>query len=217
MPWRSTTSGRRSIRSSGMKHEEPTIWRGAREGGPAVGTIAAERISQVWFAGMHSNVGGGYPDDGMSYESLCWIAGHAASGEHGIALKPDTLEEWQRRCTVSAPMSDSRHGIGAYYRYLPRPVSAISDDDANKVHVALPKIHTSVLRRIDAGVDGYAPIGLPKQYAVTDGTTIVDLSSGAAAGARSPAHQKRATRPWHGASARRSCGTPSGSVASPTS
>jgi uncharacterized protein (DUF2235 family) len=159
------------------EHEEPTIWRGAHEGGPAVGTIADERISQVWFAGMHSNVGGGYPDDGMSYESLCWIAGHAASGEHGIALKPDALEEWQRRCTVSAPMLNSRHGVGAYYRYLPRLVSASSNDAASKVHVALPKIHTSVLRRIGAGVGGYAPIGLPSQYAVTDGTTIVDLSS----------------------------------------
>ncbi len=25
--------------------------------------LVDERISQVWFAGMHTNVGGGYPDD----------------------------------------------------------------------------------------------------------------------------------------------------------
>ena len=27
------------------------------------GTVKADRLQQVWFAGMHSDVGGGYPDD----------------------------------------------------------------------------------------------------------------------------------------------------------
>ena len=28
--------------------------------------IEDERLTQVWFAGVHANVGGGYPDDSLS-------------------------------------------------------------------------------------------------------------------------------------------------------
>ena len=41
--------------------------------------VANERISQVWFAGSHANVGGGYPDDSLSYVSLCWMLKEAAA------------------------------------------------------------------------------------------------------------------------------------------
>lgn len=36
-----------------------------------------ERISQVWFAGVHSNVGGGYPDDSLAYVPLYWMMNEA--------------------------------------------------------------------------------------------------------------------------------------------
>ena len=29
-----------------------------------------ERVTQIWFAGMHSNVGGGYPDDSLARAAL---------------------------------------------------------------------------------------------------------------------------------------------------
>jgi uncharacterized protein (DUF2235 family) len=32
-----------------------------------------ERLSQVWFAGVHANVGGGYPDDALAYLPMYWI------------------------------------------------------------------------------------------------------------------------------------------------
>ncbi|MEA2872811.1 MAG: hypothetical protein QOH67_2787, partial [Hyphomicrobiales bacterium] len=32
-----------------------------------------ERLSQVWFCGVHANVGGGYPDDSLAYVPLDWI------------------------------------------------------------------------------------------------------------------------------------------------
>ena len=31
------------------------------------------RMQQVWFTGMHSDVGGGYPDESLSYVSLLWM------------------------------------------------------------------------------------------------------------------------------------------------
>ena len=35
--------------------------------------IDKERVSQVWFVGVHSDIGGGYPQDGLSYVSLQWM------------------------------------------------------------------------------------------------------------------------------------------------
>jgi uncharacterized protein (DUF2235 family) len=158
---------------------EPKVWRDAQNGTHEIGKIAEERLSQVWFSGMHSNVGGGYPDDGMAYESLCWIAEQAVSlndGE-GLLLKPGTLDEWERRCSSSSPMSDSRSGVGAYYRYLPRLVPALVKDHIHEIEIDRPKIHMSVLRRIKARIDGYAPIVLPDNYVVTDGRSIFEMAA----------------------------------------
>ena len=32
-----------------------------------------DRLQQVWFTGVHSDVGGGYPDESLSYISLLWM------------------------------------------------------------------------------------------------------------------------------------------------
>src|SRR4030095_12776078 len=32
-----------------------------------------ERLQQVWFSGVHANVGGGYPDDGLAFVTLQWM------------------------------------------------------------------------------------------------------------------------------------------------
>ena len=41
----------------------PVLWNEAESASPG-------RIEQVWFAGVHSNVGGGYPKQGMSLVPL---------------------------------------------------------------------------------------------------------------------------------------------------
>ena len=53
---------------------QPDLWTGA----PAEGQI----IEQVWFAGVHSNIGGGYRDYGLSNIALDWLASRAA--RHGL-------------------------------------------------------------------------------------------------------------------------------------
>lgn len=35
--------------------------------------VSGNRLRQVWFAGVHSDVGGGYPDESLSYTSLTWM------------------------------------------------------------------------------------------------------------------------------------------------
>jgi uncharacterized protein (DUF2235 family) len=70
----------------------PRLWNEEPQAGhPDVGVpggnrntthIDDERISQVWFAGVHSNVGGGYPDDSLSHVPLEWIIGSGRNSQY---------------------------------------------------------------------------------------------------------------------------------------
>jgi uncharacterized protein (DUF2235 family) len=68
------------------------------------------RVKQVWFCGVHSDVGGGYEDHGLSDIALQWMVDEAAAkgliiyGEHKVELKPnedgeihDPWEKWWTR------------------------------------------------------------------------------------------------------------------------
>jgi uncharacterized protein (DUF2235 family) len=136
-----------------------------------------ERISQVWFAGMHSNVGGGYPDDTLAHVSLCWIAAEAAKrrlqfATHLRASGGPIPDAWVEKASAKGPLSDSRRGLGGYYRYNPRHLGRLTTDPVNHVMIGRPKIHESVVERMRDGTDAYAPIVLPRDYAMVsrDGT-----------------------------------------------
>ena len=138
---------------------------------PICAHIDQERLTQVWFAGAHSNVGGGYPDDSIAYVPLLWIADQAC--KKGLRLHEHARKDWISRADPNGPISDSRHGIGSYYRYNPRSIQKLTDDRFAKVQVPRPKIHESVLHRIDAARDGYAPIVMPDRYAIVRGDGAV--------------------------------------------
>ena len=38
-----------------------------------MGSPGIHRVEQVWFTGVHSNVGGGYPKQGLSLVTLDWM------------------------------------------------------------------------------------------------------------------------------------------------
>ena len=149
------------------------------------------RLKQVWFAGMHADVGGGYADDAMSVEPLRWMMREAAALGLRFAGAPYRIEPPVPN--RSAPMHDSRQGLAAYYRYQPRRIAAWLDppDPDTRImrnpfireegrkdlrgrgllsHVV---VHESVIERIAAGIDDYAPLVLPETYSVVcrDGVT----------------------------------------------
>ena len=147
----------------------PLVWDERRETDP-------ERIEQVWFAGMHSDVGGGYPDDSLAYVSLDWMLTEAEQA--GLRFQAGPRAEIRRIMNANGSLHDSRRGIGAYYRYQPRKISAhclppdpttlLMQDpnvDTNAMLKSV-KVHDSVLRRIQQGTDGYAPIVVPADYVV---------------------------------------------------
>jgi uncharacterized protein (DUF2235 family) len=80
------------------------------------------RIQQVWFAGMHADVGGGYPDDALAHVPLRWMM--ECAEEAGLRFKDSAWKEVDRLIDPFGPLHDSRRGLGSYYRYQPRRVSA---------------------------------------------------------------------------------------------
>lgn len=54
---------------------------------------ARQDLKQVWFAGVHGDVGGGYPekDSGLSKLALQWMVEEATA--HGLAVDPDRLDK----------------------------------------------------------------------------------------------------------------------------
>ncbi len=139
-----------------------------------------ERISQVWFSGVHSNVGGGYPDDALSYVPLRWIMEEAS---RHLRFRPGELDKVRAMATPFGRSYDSRKGLGGYYRYNPRKVAKLIADDYHHVSIARPKIHAAVFERVRASDDRYAPIVLPPSYAVVqaDGS-IADANDPATTG-----------------------------------
>lgn len=61
---------------------EPTLWQQPAPGQPNNGTD----LKQVWFAGDHTDIGGGHADSGFADLSLAWMAAEAASC--GLVLNP---------------------------------------------------------------------------------------------------------------------------------
>jgi hypothetical protein len=113
-----------------------------------------DRIKEVWFAGVHSDVGGGYPDSDLEHVPLVWMANHAVE-QGGVRLTPGALDAFREAASAVGPRHDSRDGLGVFYRYGPRVINDSADDGGP------PVIHHSVAERMVFGCDGYAPIVLP--------------------------------------------------------
>jgi len=123
-------------------------------------------IEQVWFAGVHSNVGGGYPKQGMSYVTLDWMMDKVSAegnDEWGLRFDSDLRNEARLLANVHDKLYDSRAGLAAYYRYRPRDVEEPNSDDPNREQTAKGpvRIHNSVFDRIFGHTLGYNPGNLP--------------------------------------------------------
>lgn len=131
--------------------------------------IDQEMITQVWFAGAHADIGGGYSEDQLAHLSLDWMMTQASA--RGLAIIADARQRVKEGINVNGMLHDPRAGVGGAYRYLPRDVQKLCNDTSdpdNQVVIVRPKIHESVFRRIRNSDDAYAPIVVPAHYAVVD-------------------------------------------------
>jgi uncharacterized protein (DUF2235 family) len=135
---------------------------------------SSEKVTQIWFAGVHANVGGGYPDDSLAHIPMVWIWKEAK--DCGLKFKafptadPDAFLSAQSKRDKDGRLYDSRRGLAGYYRYGPRSVYDLcnvkSPDPLDCVSIERPKIHESVFQRLAIGAHCYAPMGLPPAYDV---------------------------------------------------
>jgi T6SS, Phospholipase effector Tle1-like, catalytic domain len=126
----------------------PVLWKGPDK-----------RVEQVWFAGVHSNVGGGYPKQGMSLVALDWMLTHAEA--LGLRLQHADRELFRGHATVDDLMYNPRAGWGALYRWGLRDIKRYCEENGVR-----PAIHLSVAERIAHGTDDYAPGNIPPGVSV---------------------------------------------------
>lgn len=121
---------------------------------------APTKIREVWFCGVHSDVGGGYPDDAVAMDPLLWII-DAAEAE-GLRFAAGARAGFADRRYPRALIHDSRAGLAASYRYAPRRKRG------GAAYGGPPVLHRSVLQKIRTGADGYAPLLVPDSARVCD-------------------------------------------------
>ena len=138
------------------------------------------RIEQVWFAGVHSNVGGGYPKQGMSLVALDWMMEKAQHAE--LRFLPADRETYRTHANVDDKLYDPRAGLGVFYRWKPRDIAGL----CQQAGIKKPAIHVSVLERVAHGTEDYVPGNIPDHAQVwptpqADGTANAFMATRAAA------------------------------------
>ena len=147
--------------------------------------VPKEKLSQVWFSGVHSNVGGGYPDYSLAHIPLFWIMKEAEACDLKFKTAPNkpndpdpdmmVFTEWRR--DKDGRLYDSRNGMGGYYRYGPRKIEDLSHmrfslRKTDFVDNSPPVIHETAINRARKGAHRYAPIGIPRNYTVMTDTGV---------------------------------------------
>ena len=119
---------------------EPTLWQETSEN--------RNRIKQVWFPGVHSDVGGGYPERHHSDVALKWMVDQAK--ERGLLIKQD------RDCEYQIDLKKNIHdsalkilGVDIDVEERQAPVTA----------ECVPRVHCSVLEKMKQNND-YQPLAL---------------------------------------------------------
>ena len=101
-------------------------------------------IGQRWFPGVHSDIGGGYPDDHGAVPPLQWMLDEAIAA--GLHFGPAIRDDINARRFDLAPIHDSRKGLAAAYRYQPRRIGPNEEVDP------------TLLTKLRGGADLYGPI-----------------------------------------------------------
>lgn len=132
---------------------QPTLWNQTPEQ-----AASGQILEQVWFAGAHTNVGGGYDDAGLSDITLNWMITKAQL--HGLRFEPMALGRIYP--DILGELRDSRAGWMnklLYRRRLARLMPERDDDTRQGCY-----IHFSVERRLRNRITPYQPSHLPKNF-----------------------------------------------------
>lgn len=124
---------------------------------------ANQEVMQVWFPGVHSSIGGGYDDPGLSDMALTWMAKRAE--DRGLEFDPAYFRE-KVRPDPSGVLLDSFTLPYRLVSWVPglrpyrRPIGTIQPAGHGVCPVFREMIHESALQRLNALPDSYAPENL---------------------------------------------------------
>lgn len=127
----------------------PTLWEQTADG-----RAGGQVLKQVWFAGVHSDIGGGYPEHGLSDITLAWMASEV---EDILAIDFDYLlsrRDRGRKWSLGELHNSADNVFWQERGLVPRkPFGA-------KQETSCESIHPSVAARLAGGTDA-APGAYP--------------------------------------------------------
>ena len=119
----------------GRRPFAPTLWLNS----PARG----QHVEQLWFPGVHGDVGGGRPHTGLSDGALLWMWAKAYAA--GLALEP-----WAAVHDVAPDPLGPQGKMSAVYRVWGRHDRPIGEADENgRSAVTGEAVHFSAIRRLE--------------------------------------------------------------------
>jgi uncharacterized protein (DUF2235 family) len=136
---------------------QPTLW--YQDDAPA-----GQTLEQVWFAGVHTEVGGGSRDASLSDIALLWMIQKAQD----CGLVFESKQSQAGAPNYAAPILDSRRGI---YEAL-RPYHRLTHEDV--VEAPGQSITSSASRRFTERIDNYAPPGLAEYLRAKPTAQVVE-------------------------------------------
>lgn len=129
---------------------EPTLWDFIPK--------PPQRVEQVWFCGAHSDVGGGYPETGLSDTPLQWMMDRAA--EAGLVFDKAVLQALPLKQNPLQGIHNSKKGLYRVTRGIDRPIGLTGRESKNPNQPdATQSVHDSVRKKWD-GDPNYRPVPL---------------------------------------------------------
>jgi uncharacterized protein (DUF2235 family) len=134
-------------------------------------------VEQVWFPGVHSNVGGGYPDRTIADVSLEWMIKKAKAA--GLAFDEKVEKAHPLSPDFNGTIYQSKKGIyrisRGFNRIIGRSEKRIRDGETEEEGAdPTQSVHQSALGRWDSD-PGYRPLGLLNYLKQINDERILDL------------------------------------------
>ncbi|MDJ0578994.1 DUF2235 domain-containing protein [Crocosphaera sp.] len=133
---------------------------------------SSQDIKQVWFAGVHGDVGGGFDENesGLAKIALEWMIEEALTCQHDLRINEDQYRIFRENINKDIPTAKLHNSlIGTWWliQYLPRIIWDLNDEEEKKV-LKFPQkcrtvpsgstLHSSVWEKLIAG--NYQPKSL---------------------------------------------------------
>jgi uncharacterized protein (DUF2235 family) len=136
----------------------PAVWKQSEDG-----KGSDQQLEQVWFAGVHSDIGGGYADSRLADLALRWMADRATAHRLTLTGLPEVRVD--NDTAVQSTLHDSYRGF--YKRLRPHHRVIGMTDPAHESAASSARL------RLERD-EGYRPPGLLSYLAIPRVTEIGD-------------------------------------------